>query len=269
MRIDANPPSPWQPFTPAGVAALALARRGQLFRVQFVVALLLVGSFLWFLTSAWIPVIEGAASELPPEAQIRARTLEWPHPTPARLAGNQFLSITVDPDRVASPRSTTDVEIELGRYELRVRSLLGYLAWRYPANYSVELSRTEVQAWWGARQQLVLVAMGALASLVLFLGWTVLSLFYAPVAQLVGFYTDRAGAFRVYRRLAAAALMPGSVVLAGALLLYGLNRIDLIRLLFGVALHFLIGWLYLILSPLALPRRGSRTRTRRANPFRR
>jgi hypothetical protein len=269
MRIDANPPATWQPFTPGGVAALALARRGQLLRVQFVVALLVVGSFLWFLASAWIPVIEHAANALPPDARIRARTLDWPHPTPARLAGNQFLSITVDPDGTASPRSTTDVEIELGRYELRVRSLLGYLAWRYPANYRVELSRPEVQAWWGAWQQIVLVAVGLFASLLLFLGWTVLSLLYAPVARLIGFYTDRVGTFRVYRRLAAAALIPGSVVLAGALLLYGLNRIDLIRLLFGVALHFLIGWLYLVISPLALPRRGSQARNRRANPFRR
>jgi hypothetical protein len=269
MRIDANPSSSWQPFTPGGIAALAVLRHGRLFLVQCVIVISVVGSFLWFLTSAWYPVIETASGQLPVQARIRAGTLEWTGPTPVRLAGNQFLSITVDPDGIASPRSTTDIEIVLGRHEIRVRSLLGYLAWPYPGQYRIDLARTEFRAWWGAWRLPLLALVGGVASAVLFLAGALLALLYAPTARLIGFYADRDAPFRVCWRLAVASLMPGSVVLAGVIVLYGLQQIDLIGFLFGVALHLVIGWLYLLVSPFALPRRSSSPRRRGSNPFRR
>jgi hypothetical protein len=269
MKIDANSPLPWQPFTPGGVAALASRQPNRLFRVQAVIALLVVGGVLWFLSSAWFPIIEEAAVELPPHAQIRARVLEWDGPAPVRLAGNSFLSITVDLSSNAGSHSTSDVQMELGREGVRLRSLFGYLEWRYPAGYRVELSRMEAQAWWGAWRQPLLAIIGALAWSGLFLSWAVVSLFYAPVAQLIGFYADRAGSFRTYQRLAAGALLPGSVVLAGGIILYGLQQIDLIGLLFTAALQIVISWVYLLISPFALPREPGCRRRRRGNPFRR
>jgi hypothetical protein len=268
MRIEAKPLPSWLPFTPGGIVALARFRRGRLFRVQCVGAALLVGSFLWFLNAAWYPVIETAASQLPAQAGIRAGVLEWTGPTPIRLAENQFLSVTVDPDRTASPRSTTDIEIELGAHELRARSLLGYVAWPYSTRYRVDLSRTEFQAWWGAWRQPLLAMVGVAALLVVFFTWTLLALLYAPVAHIIGFYADRTAPFHVSWRLAMAALLPGSVVLAGVIILYGLQQIDLIGLLFGVTLHLVIGWLYLLVSPLALPYHSNSTKRRKGNPFR-
>jgi hypothetical protein len=267
MKIDAYSPLPWQPVTPGGVAALALRQANRLFRVQAVIALLLVGSLLWFLSSAWFPVIEAAAAELPAQAQIKARSLEWGGPAPMRLAGNQFLSITVDLGNAGS-RSTSDLEVELGRDGVRIRSLFGYLEWRYLAGYQIDLSRTEFQAWWGAWRQPLLAMIGALAWISLFLSWGLLSWFYAPLAYLIGFYADRVGSFQTHRRLAAAALLPGSMVLAGGLVLYGLQRIDLIGLLFAATVQIVIGWIYLLVSPFALPRKAGCPRRRRGNPFR-
>lgn len=269
MRIHANPSSSWQPFTPGGIAALAALRHGRLLRVQCVIAISVVGSFLWFLTSAWYPVIETASQQLPAQARIRAGSLEWSGPTPVRLGGNRFLSITVDPEGTASPRSTTDIEIVLGRNEMRVRSLLGYLGWHYPERYRIDLARTEFRAWWGAWRQPLLALVGGVASVLLFLGWAFLALLYAPTARLIGFYADRTASFRVCWRLAVASLMPGSIVLAGVIVLYGLQQIDLIGLLFGVALHLVIGWFYLLVSPFALPRRSNSRQGRGSNPFRR
>jgi hypothetical protein len=269
MRTDANPPSSWQPFTPGGIAALAVLRHGRLFRVQCIIASLVVGSFLWFLTSAWYPVIETASHQLPAHARIRAGTLEWSGPTPVRLGGNPFLSITVDPEGTASPRSTTDIEIVLGRHEMRVRSLLGYVALPYPDRYRIDLARTEFRAWWGAWRQPLLALIGGVVSAVLFLGWALLALLYAPITRLIGFYANRAASFRICWRLAVASLMPGSIVLAGVIVLYGLQQIELIGLLFGVVLHLVIGLPYLLISPFALPRRSSSRRRRGSNPFRR
>jgi hypothetical protein len=268
MRIDAKPRSSWQPFTPGGIAALANSRDSRLFRVQCIGATFIVGSFLWFLSSAWYPVIENAASQLPAQASIRAGRLEWTGPTPIRLAGNEFLSITVDPDRSASPRSTTDIEIELGSRELRIRSLFGYVACLYPAGYRVDLGRTEFQAWWGAWRLPLLGLVGAAAILIVLFSWALLALLHAPVVRFIGFYADRAASFLVSWRLAMAALLPGSLVLAGVIVLYGLQQIDLIGLLFGVSLHLVIGWLYLLISPLALPYHPNRTKRRKGNPFR-
>jgi hypothetical protein len=269
MRIDAKPPSSWQPFTPGGVAALASSRGNRLFHVQCVGAALIVGSFLWFLNSAWFPVIEIAASQLPAQAGIRAGRLEWTGPTPIRLAGNEFLSVTIDPDRRASPRSTTDIEIELGSREVRIRSLFGYVACPYPAGYRVDLGRTEFQAWLGAWRLPLLGLVGAAAIITVLLSWALFALLYAPVVRLIGFYADRAAPFRVSWRLAMAASLPGSLVLAGVIVLYGLRQIDLVGLLFGVALHLVVGWLYLLISPLALPYHPNRTKRRKGNPFRR
>jgi hypothetical protein len=269
MKIDANPPSLWQPLTPRGIAALALARGGRLPKFQAAFALLVVGSLVWFVTSAWFPVIDATAHQLPAQAQIRAGALEWTGSSPVRLAENKFLSVTIDPDAMASPHSTTDIEIELGRYELRVRSLLGYLALPYPARYRIDLSRTEFQAWWGAWRPFLLGFIGVFAAVALLLGWNLLALLYAPVVRFIGFYANRAAPFRVCWRLAVAAMMPGAVVLAGVTVLYSLQRIDLIGLLFGIALHLVVGWLFLVVSPLALPQRTGSRQRRRGNPFRR
>jgi hypothetical protein len=268
MRIQANPAS-WQPFTPGGVAGLAIAGPGRLFRAQLVVAATVASALVWFLASAWFPVIDEATNHLPDHAVMRGRTLEWSGPVPVRLAGNRFFSVTVDPAGTWRPDNTTDLAIELGQEQLRIRSLLGYTAWPYPSGYRIGLSRMDAQAWWGAWRHPILAIILVISVVGQFLGWSLLALIYVTPIWLFGFYADRVGSFHVSWRLACAALLPGSVVLAGVIVLYGLQRIDLVGLLFGGALHLVVGWGYMLIAPFHLPRRPGNTKVPGGNPFRR
>jgi hypothetical protein len=174
----------------------------------------------------------------------------------------------VDPDGAANPQSTTDFEIELGRHGLRLRSLLGYVTWDYPEGYRIGLSRTEFMAWWGAWRMPALAIIGSVAFIGQFLYWAVLAFLYAAPIRFIAFYADRGGSSLTCLRAAAAALLPSSVVMGAVIVLYGLGRIDLVGLLFGWALHFLVGWVYVLLTPFSL-RRMPTVPKRRANPFRR
>jgi hypothetical protein len=52
----------------------------------------------------------------------------------------------------------------------------------------------------------------------------------------------------------------------GSILLYGLGLIDLLRFLLLWSLHLVVGWIYVIASPLRLPR-ASDAKPIAGNPF--
>jgi len=60
--------------------------------------------------------------------------------------------------------------------------------------------------------------------------------------------------------------MPGALAAGGAILLYDFGVLDLVRLAFVVAGHLVLGWIYLLVSLLFLPRHVPSTAGRR-NPF--
>jgi hypothetical protein len=66
--------------------------------------------------------------------------------------------------------------------------------------------------------------------------------------------------------MAGAAQMPGALLISGAILLYGFNRLNLIGLLFAWLLHMVIAWIYLGIAPARLSRLAGSIR-RRDNPF--
>ena len=68
------PQHAWQPFTPRGVAAFAHSSATRLLAVQLVVAALVALSVTWFLSVAWIPVIEEGIRALPETGEIRRVT---------------------------------------------------------------------------------------------------------------------------------------------------------------------------------------------------
>ena len=51
-----------------------------------------------------------------------------------------------------------------------------------------------------------------------------------------------------------------------AIFFYGLGALDLVQFVGAAALHLVVGWVYLILAPLTLPRHPS-VAARRGNPF--
>jgi hypothetical protein len=95
--------------------------------------------------------------------------------------------------------------------------------------------------------------------------WACLATVYALPAWLVGFFADRDLTLRGSWRLAGAALMPGALFLSAAIGLYGWGALDLVRLAVAAAVHLVMGWIYLFVSPLCLPRHPAVTAV--ANPF--
>jgi len=88
-------------------------------------------------------------------------------------------------------------------------------------------------------------------------------LYFLPV-WLVGFFTDRDLRLRASWKMAGATLMPGALLFILGLWLYGLAMFDLVQLAFAYTMHFVIGWIYLFVSPMFLNRV---TAKEKANPF--
>ena len=52
--------------------------------------------------------------------------------------------------------------------------------------------------------------------------------------------------------------MPGALLMCAAVCLYGWGALDLVRLAVAGAVHLVMGWVYLFISPLCLPRHPDR-----------
>jgi hypothetical protein len=263
---NAKPPFAWQPLTPQGVAAFASARFGRLLLAQFVFAMLAAGTVLWFLHRDWFPVIEQAIGRLPEQGEIRSARLDWRGDSPILLAEGRFLALAVDLDHEGEARSPAHVAVEFGRSDFQVLSLFGFVQGTYPRDWVVGVNRADATPWWGAWEPPILALTAGLVIAGLMLSWAVLATAYFWIAWLVGFYANRALTAGGSWRLAGAALMPGALFMTGAFILYGLGVLDPLRLLVAAGAHFVIGWVYVIVSPLRLPRHPA-VPLETANPF--
>ena len=263
---DKNKTFAWQPLTPRGVAAFASAAFGRLFVVQLVVALLVAGVVVWFLHTAWFPSVTAAIRQLPDQGQIRGGVLEWPGPSPAVLAEGRFLAFTVDLEHQGNARSPAHLLVEFGRNDFKIFSLLGYVQSPYPRGETVAFNRRELEPWWGAWSPMFLAMAGGAVAAGLMLTWAGLATLYSGPAWLVGFFANRDAGWGASWRLAGAALMPGAVFMAGALLVYGFGALDLVRLAFAGVVHLVIGWGYLAAGLFSLPRHPASLKAT-PNPF--
>lgn len=252
--MDATPQTAWQPFTPRGVAAFAHGPLRRLLLVQLIVALLVALAFVWFLADAYFPVISRVIVELPATGEISGRTLVWSGDSPTLLAENRFLAVSVDLDGAAQIRSVAHVQCELGRSRFLVRSLFGYLALDYPEGWRIAVNREELQPKWGAWRPTILVGALVLVVLGLFGTWFGLATLFTVPVWWWGFYLNRDLNLRASWRLSGAALLPGAVLLLGALSFYDLGLMDLVQLAFVFIVHLVLGWIYLGVSPLFVPR---------------
>jgi uncharacterized membrane protein YgdD (TMEM256/DUF423 family) len=96
------------------------------------------------------------------------------------------------------------------------------------------------------------------------LSWAFLATVYFFPARLICFFADRDLNFRQSWRLAGAALMPGALLLTAAIAFYALGALDLIQMSFAFGAHFVLGWIYLFISPLFLTRSSP---PEKPNPF--
>jgi hypothetical protein len=252
--MDTTPPTAWQPLTPRGVAAFAQGSLRRLLLVQLIVALLVALAVVWFLSDGYFPVVSKAIGQLPATGEVSGGRLTWGGDTPVLLAENRLLAVSVDLEESAKIRSAAHVQLELGRTHLFVRSLFGYLAVNYPTGWRIAVNREELQPLWGAWHPAILA--GALIGVVLglFATWFGLATLWAGPVWLFSFYLNREINLRGSWRLCGAALMPGALLMVGALSFYDLGVMDLVQLTFVFGVHLVMGWVYLVLSPLFLQR---------------
>ena len=264
MSAPAESTFAWEPLTPRGVAAFARAPLSRLLLVQFVVASLAAAAGVWFLSDGCFPTVRAAIRNLPAAGEIRAGRLDWPRRPPQLLAEGRYLAFMVDLNHSDQIHSPADVQIEFGRESVRIISLLGYTEQEYPRDWIVSINRTDLEPLWGAWEPelLAITLLAAVAGLML--AWAALAAIYLWPVRLISFFVNRDLDCRSSWKLAGAALMPGALLLTTAIMLYGFAVLDLVQFCFIFAAHFALGWIYLFLSQLFLPRIDSASP---GNPF--
>ncbi|HKI68346.1 MAG TPA: hypothetical protein VKA67_02070, partial [Verrucomicrobiae bacterium] len=189
-----------------------------------------------------------------------------PEKSPCLLADGRYLAFDVDLSHSGQIRAPADVQVEFGSKNLRIYSLLGYTQIAYPQGWIISFNRTELEPWWNAWKPALLASVAVSAVMVLLAGWMVLATVYYYGVWLVALYTNRdLGAWESWK-LAGAALMPGALFLTAAVVFYGLGMIDLVKLGGAFCLHLVLGWVYLFLGLLFLPRAPEARRVNK-NPF--
>jgi hypothetical protein len=122
-----------------------------------------------------------------------------------------------------------------------------------------------LQPIWGAWRGPILALLGLATIFSLYVLWWSVALLYVPAIKLIAFFTDRAVTWRGAWRQSAAALLPGALLVALGMVLYGFVAVDLFQLALLYALHLVCGAVFAVTSPLFLTRISSAPRLR--NPF--
>jgi hypothetical protein len=255
----------WEPLTPRGVAAFAHAKFSRLLLVQFVVALLAAVSVAWFADNDCFPTIRAAIQNLPDAGKISSGKLDWRGDSSQMLAEGKFLAFDVDLNHSGQINSTADLQIEFGKESTRVFSLPGYADFFYPPDRFAPFNRTELEPLWGAWAAEILFIAAAATVIGLLLSWWILATIYFLPVWILAFFVNRNLNFRASWKLSGAALMPGALLMAAGIFLYGFGVIDLVQFGFIFSAHFVLGWIYLLVSLIFLPRISEAKP--KANPF--
>lgn len=264
MSAFTEPAFAWEPITPRGVAAFARASLERLFVVQGVGALVVALSAVWLLSDGVFPTINAAIDNLPEMGSIHGGRLDWRADSPVILAEGGILAISVDLDHSGTLHSPADFQFEFGRDSLCILSLFGEAELYYPRDYIFYVNQPDARPVWGAWSPniLALAAVGTFFGLLA--AWAVLATVYCLPVWLICFFTNRDLSLPACWRLAGAALMPGALLVALALVLYDLRAFDFVQLCFAFGMHLIIGWIYLFVSPLFLNRARP---SEKSNPF--
>lgn len=254
MSLFSEPRFAWEPVTPRGVAAFARASFERLFVVQCLFALLATAAVVWVLSSGFFPTVAAAVDALPDTGDVTRGQLTWTNNSPTMLAEGHFLALSVDLKHSGQLRSPAHFQMEFGSNSLWILSFFGMTEVIYPIDKSFYFSRPGVQPAWGAwaPEILGLVALGTFFGLLL--AWMLLATIYFLPVWLVSFFANRDLNFRQSWKLSGAALMPGALIMTLGIVIYGAGAFDLVQLCFAAAMHLLIGWIYLVISPLFLKR---------------
>jgi hypothetical protein len=257
---DSAEPNGWQPVTFRGAAALAGTTAGRVFLVGMIVASLMAGAVARTFHVAWMPVIEGAIRSLPVRASIVDGRLQWPTNAPVRLADNSFLALAVAREG-SSALTEADLAIEFTESGWRTTSLLGSLFIPYPPGLSISLDPVSLLAGWLAWKPHIVAGSFIVAIVFVWLVWLMVGFVAAPFLRVYAAMLQRAVTAGDCFRLGIVCCMPGEIVMAVGVLVYGLRRINLAELIAVAALHVIVVASYMLVTPLWLPRRESSEET--------
>lgn len=232
------------PTSFGGVASVAERHGGWLATWQWLFAILTALVSVWAFHVAWARGIQRAISNLPDEARIAAGTLHWPEDRPTILHQGPFLAVVVDPGGLREYGLATDITLSLESDRLGLRSLLGWVAFRYPPNLSVSLARLDATSKEAAWRGPFYFGIGTAIALSLVVIWTVLSVAYGLVVWAAAAALGRPVGLGVARRLAGASLLPGCLLMIAAIILYATRQVSLAGFLLTLPLHIVVGWVY-------------------------
>jgi hypothetical protein len=255
----------FEPLTPRGVAAFARATFARLFLVQSFFALLAAISIVWFLDDNCFPIMRAAIRNLPDAGKISSGKLDWRGDSPELLAEGKFLALDVDLKHGGQIHSTADVQIEFGTETVRVFSFLGYAEFFYPPSRFAPFNRAELEPLWGAWSAEILFFAAAATAIGLLIVWWILATVYFLPVRVFSFFANRDLDFRASWKLSGAALMPGALLMTAGVLLYDFDFLKLVSFGFIFAAHYVLGWIYLMVSLFFLPRIC--TTSQKGNPF--
>ncbi|HTA29204.1 MAG TPA: hypothetical protein VK731_01890 [Candidatus Cybelea sp.] len=246
-EVADGPSAAWQPLTFRGVAAFASARLARLLCAEIIAAMILAAAVVWFLHRAYCPVILHAIQNMPETAHLANGTLQG---VPSVLiAESRFLAIAVTPRPGREIGQDADVQIQLRQDDLCAGSIFWPdwgLDFDYGRGTALNLARSNLEPWWSAWQPVLLIGSAVAIVLFLLLFWALLAAIYMAPAKFIAWFADRYLSWGGAWRLASAALLPGILVLFGAIILYGWSVIDLVGLSFFGAVQLLVGWIYLM-----------------------
>lgn len=225
----------------------------------------MAAAVILFLRVAWFPVIAEAIRRLPDSGSIYNGELVFVGGSPQRLAENARLAIVVDVSTAASAGHVADIEVTFEKSRVAICGAMGCWWQSYDRNYTISFNRPEVEPAWGAWRLPVLVLTTVVTLVLLLAMWWSVATVYVPLVKLLAFFADRVVTWRGAWRLSAAALLPGALIVAVGIVLYGFGAVDLFRLALIYGLHMVAGLVFVVTSPLFLPKIFHPAITR--NPF--
>jgi hypothetical protein len=221
----------------------------------------------WSLRVAWWPVFERAAESFPETgASVTNGNFVWPEPQPRILADAPHLGIAVRPDATEPPGRIADLQLELTPSHVRLAGVAGFVELPWPPDVALPLGRHEAVAAWGAWRRPLLAAATTATATGVFLLWTVLATALAIPARIAAWILRRELTLSGSWRMAAAAMLAGSVVMFAGVFGYTVRLLSWPGLAAVLAGHVLIGGLWLVWGILERPAAAKKEKAAK-NPF--
>ncbi|MBL9134446.1 MAG: hypothetical protein JNK85_01195 [Verrucomicrobiales bacterium] len=249
-RIRASP----IPTTFGGVAALACGPVRWLLSWQAFTATAIGAALTLVLLLTWARDIEQAIADVGTAGEIRDGRFYPSTPKSWLVRNSSFLGIAVVGDPADEPISAADVNLWIEPEGWSMHSLFGRLDGRYPATLRASVDRVEMSGLWSAWKAPILLTFGLATTIGVLMTWVLLATVYSPVLRLVSGFLNRDVGLGDCWKLAAAALLPGALLMTGAFGLYATHQLALVGLLLASPLHILVGWIYCLGGVWRLPK---------------